>query len=300
MTELSVSIVVPTYNRKETLKQCLNALFRQTYPKPKFEILVIDDGSNDGTERVIKKLMTNAPVALRYFKQDNKGPAAARNLGIKNAQGEKILSIGDDIIASEILVEEHMKWHERYTENNVAVLGFVTWPPEIKVTPFMKYIGEEGFQFGFKLINNEEDVPYNFFYTSNISLKRDYLLKNGFFDEDFPYAAWEDIELAYRLKKKGLKIVYNKKAIAYHDHVVTQNGYCKRMEISGMSAKIFHGKYPELANPRMQYHAPLYKSFIKFSLWYFFLPFGRVVPKEILYKIYYHVLKSYFQKGYEG
>jgi len=299
MKRVPLTVIIPTYNRENILKECLNALFRQTYQLSDFEIVVIDDGSTDGTERVVKKIIPDSPVVLRYFKQENKGPAAARNVGIKNAQGNIVLFIGDDIIVIPELLKEHMKWHKSNSENNVAILGFVTWSPETKVTPFMEYIGEEGIQFGFKLINNKENVPYNFFYTSNISLKRNYLLKNGFFDEDFSYAALEDIELAYRLKKKGLKIVYNKKAIAYHNHVVTQKDYCKRMEISGRASKKFHEKHPELKSPKVQYHPPLYKSVVKSLLWYISIPFGRVIPKKFLNIVYWHMLKLFFQKGYE-
>lgn len=297
---LNISVIIPTYNRKNIIKKCLDALFRQTCANFNFEIIVIDDGSTDGTENAVKEIILNAPVTLRYLKQENKGPAAARNVGIKNAHSEIVLFIGDDIIVTETFIEEHITWQTRkYPEENIAVLGHITWYPDLKITPFMEYIGKEGVQFGFKLIKDIENVPYNFFYTSNISLKRGYLLNNGFFDEEFLHAAWEDIELAYRLTKNGLTIVYNKKAIVYHNHAVSQKGYCKRMEISGRACKIFHEKHPELKSLEVRYRFPLYKSVVKYLLWYISIPLGRVIFKEFLNKVYWHMLKLFFQKGYE-
>ena len=295
---MQLSVIIPTYNRKNSLIKCLDALFNQTYSKSNFEIIIIDDGSTDGTEEVVKSVINDSLCKLKYLKQENKGPSAARNLGIKSSSGDVVIFIGDDIIATETLLSEHAKWHKKYPEKHVAILGYITWPPDFKITPFMKYIDENGIQFGFKLINNKEDVPYNFFYTSNISLKRVYLLENGLFDEDFPYAAWEDIELSYRLKKKGLRIVYNSEAVAYHHHAFKRGDYCRRMEISGNAAKIFKEKHPEFTNFPKQYFDPFYKSFIKHLLWHLSPYFWRIIPRGYLYKVYQYILISYFQKGY--
>ena len=242
MENLSLTIIIPTYNRKEILKKCLNALFIQTYSQSNFEIIVIDDGSTDGTEGVVKEIIKSAPVGLRYFKQANKGPAAARNAGIKNAQGDIVLLIGDDIIATKTLIEEHIKWHNSNPENNVSILGFVTWSPEIKVTPFMKWLENGGPQFCYYNLRHGQEVSWHRFWTCNISLKRRFLIGNGLFDEDFPYAAYEDSELGCRLQKKGLRLFYNKLAISYHYHYTSLDDACQRMIKVGESASIFSKK----------------------------------------------------------
>ena len=193
MKDLSLTVVIPTYNRKNILKKCLNALFDQTYPQSDYEVIVVDDGSTDGTEEIVKFLINNSPCILRYFKQEHKGPAAARNLGIKNANGKIILFIGDDIIATPNLIVEHMKRHLTNPEVNIAILGYVTWSPELRITPFMRWLENGGPQFSYHELKDKEALGHGYFYTCNISLKRHFLLTHGLFDERCKYAAYEDL-----------------------------------------------------------------------------------------------------------
>jgi len=90
-------------------------------------------------------------------------------------------------------------------------------------------------------------VPFNFFYTSNISIDRE-LLASHPFDTTFPAAAWEDIELAYRLDALGLKIHYNAKAVTRHYHRMTVESFAKRQYTVGKSGAIFFRKHPELGH----------------------------------------------------
>jgi len=115
-----VSVIIPTYNRKEILERTLRTYSDQTYPKDKFEVIVIDDGSTDGTEHVVKSLVGGSNYKLRYFRQDNKGPAAARNLGINEAAGEIVLITGDDCIPDPKLIEEHVRYHDLNAGENVG------------------------------------------------------------------------------------------------------------------------------------------------------------------------------------
>ena len=238
-----LSIIIPTYNRKNSLSKCLYAFVNQV-TKMSYEVLIIDDGSTDNTDEVIKKWEKNTHFILRYFRQENRGPASARNIGIKQARGDILLFVGDDIIATPNLIEQHMLFHCKYPEENVAMLGYVTWSSEIKVTPFMYWLEHGGPQFQYYKFKHREKVKA--FWTCNISLKRSFLIKEGYFDEDFPYAAYEDTELGYRLQKKGLQIIYNKNAIAYHYHSTNIEKYCYRQKLVGKSFIILHKKYPEI------------------------------------------------------
>ena len=103
-----VSVVLATYNRKELLKECLESLFNQTYPKDRYEIIVVNDGSTDGTEEVLKEYAKKAPCIFKCFSQENKGVAAAMNLGIKNAEGDIVCFTADDCIADEKLSLIHI------------------------------------------------------------------------------------------------------------------------------------------------------------------------------------------------
>jgi GT2 family glycosyltransferase len=144
-------------------------------------------------------------------------------------------------------VEQHLRSNDSYGGNGrLAVLGYIQWAPDLRVTRFMHWIGEMGWQFGFSLIKEPMDLPFNFFYTSNISLPRQRFIECGGFDEDFREYGWEDIELSLRLKERGLKIVYNREAVAYHYHPTTLSSFCQRQIKVGYSALHFYRKHPEM------------------------------------------------------
>ena len=128
-----------------------------------------------------------------------------------------------------------------------ACLGYTGWPRGERVTAFMDYINDYGLQFGYKLIEDGDVVPFNFFYTSNISISCG-LLATVPFDTTFPAAAWEDIELAYRLDQLGLKIRYNAKAITRHHHPMTVDSFARRQYTVGKSGAIFYRKHPDLGH----------------------------------------------------
>jgi glycosyltransferase involved in cell wall biosynthesis len=106
-----VSVVIPTYNRKQILKLVLLSLFQQSYPKDKYEVVVADDGSNDGTKEQIIKLKKQTQIPIKYVYKKNKGfcPGQARNLGAKNSKGEIIIFLDDDTIAAPNLISNHVK-----------------------------------------------------------------------------------------------------------------------------------------------------------------------------------------------
>ena len=152
-----LSIIIPTFNRKDLLKLCLKALFRQRPLTKDCEIIVVDDGSTDRTEELVKSLINDSPCFLQYFRHEHKGPAAARNIGIRNAKGKVILFLGDDIIAEEHLLEEHYKFHMQAPENN-ALLGLIKWHPDLKINSFMDFLSRD-IQFGYRHIKDKEDLP---------------------------------------------------------------------------------------------------------------------------------------------
>ena len=239
----SFSVVIPTYRRADVLFRVLDALGRQESP-PDFEVVVVDDGSGDSTAERLRAYA--APYPFRPLFQRNSGPARARNRGVSEARGTHILFLGDDTAPEPPLLAVHAETHARAGGDPVAVLGYTTWPRERKVSPFLHHINEYGLQFGYGLIADPDAVPFNFFYTSNVSLPRRLLEEAGLFDTTFPHAAWEDIELAYRLSKGGMKILYRPGAVARHYHDITFSSFRRRQEKSGEAAAIFFEKHPEL------------------------------------------------------
>ena len=241
----SFSVVIPTFERPDTLLRVLEALERQAGP-PEFEVIVVDDGSRDATPARLRALSPAYP--LRFFRQENAGPAAARNRGVEESAGRSILFLGDDTVPEAGLLAVHARAQAEPRTHPVAVLGYTTWPRDRRVSPFLHHINEYGLQFGYGLIEDPESVPFNFFYTSNISLPRALLREAGLFDTTFPHAAWEDIEIAYRMVRMGMKIVYRPEAVARHHHDITFESFRRRQEKAGEAAAIFYEKHPELGD----------------------------------------------------
>ena len=242
----SASVVIPTFNRLETLRLVLEAVGRQERPWPlDLETVVVDDGSTDGTWEWLRETRPHGVVALR---QRNSGPAAARNRGVEAASGEVVLFLGDDTVPQAGWLAHHLEGHRVLgADGGVAVVGYTSFPPELD-SPFSRWINEFGAQFGYLLIEDAGEVPFNFFYTSNVSLPRERFLALGGFREDFPAAAWEDIEFAYRALGSGLRMVYRPPARTVHLHEVDAASFCRRQRVAGRSAVIFSVLHPELGS----------------------------------------------------
>lgn len=236
------SVVIPTYNRLDMLVRVLDALDAQT-DAPPFEVIVVNDGSTDDTDRAM-----SSRKGITFRTQPNSGPGRARNHGVSLARGRYVLFIGDDTVPEPRFLAEHARVH-RETGNDrlAACLGYTGWPRGERVTAFMDYINDYGLQFGYKLIQHGTVVPFNFFYTSNISIDRT-LLGPEPFDTTFPSAAWEDIELAFRLDREGLEIHYNERAVTRHHHPMTIDSFARRQYTVGKSGAIFYEKHPELGH----------------------------------------------------
>jgi GT2 family glycosyltransferase len=230
MHESNVSIIIPTYNRKDVLMKTLEAYSCQSARNDILEILVIDDGSIDGTGRAVSERMPTYPITLRVISKANRGPAAARNLGMHEAHAEIVLFGDDDIFPARNMVEQHLAWHRKYPGDSVGVLGYVTWDPALLPTPFMRWLGEFGPLFNFGLVSKGE-VDFTYFYSCNVSLKPSFLRSRRIlFDEDFRGAAYEDTELGYRLQQNGFRLLYNPDAIGYHHKTMSFADACRRAD----------------------------------------------------------------------
>lgn len=246
---MDLSVVIPTYNRLDMLLRVLDSLGAQV-DAPSFEVVVVNDGSRDATAKTVEREIEAGrwKYPLTFRSQENGGPGRARNHGVTLASGRFVIFIGDDTVPESRFLAEHWRVHvESQFDPMIACLGYTGWPTGERVTAFMDYINDFGLQFGYKLIKDGETIPYNFFYTSNISIDRELLTAHPF-DTTFPSAAWEDIELAYRLDAKGLKIRYNARAVTRHHHPMTIDTFARRQYTVGKSGAIFYRKHPELGH----------------------------------------------------
>ncbi|NWF98111.1 MAG: glycosyltransferase family 2 protein [Nitrospirae bacterium] len=232
-----LSVILCTYNRANYLKMVLDSILHQTFPTDMFEIVIIDDGSVDDTKKVVESFKSSLPIF--YFYQNNAGLASARNHGIYASNGDILLFLDDDDIASPSLFEEHIKTHRKYQEENVAVLHYTTWDSGMLVTPLMHFVTEVGcFLFSYPHIKHGEFLDYTYFWGGRTSCKRSFLLEHGVFNPIFKFGC-EDIELGYRLSKQGLKVFYNSKAISRMIRPITFDDFCNRLMKQGKSQYIF-------------------------------------------------------------
>src|ERR1700742_1132248 len=114
----SLSVVIPTYNRKDLVAKALDGYLLQSSPQFIHELMVVDDGSTDGTETVVREFARLSPFPIRYLHQPNQGPAAARNLGTREAGSDLVLFSDSDIIPERDLVEQHLAWHRMNPHDN--------------------------------------------------------------------------------------------------------------------------------------------------------------------------------------
>lgn len=234
-----ISAVIPTHNRLEKLKKTLASAEKQTLAKERFEVLVVDDGSSDGTREFMEKVFSSNKICWRYFFLEHGGPAKARNFGIEKSEGEVVFFCGDDTLWDERLMEWHFNHHQ---ESQSALLGLALWDETEPVSDFMRYLAPAGPQFHYNTIRNRSDAGFDHFYTCNISLKKKWLAQEQF-DSRFTLAAFEDIEMGLRLEKRGLKIAYQPEAKVYHSHYFQEETFGQRMENLGRSLVIFVEKY---------------------------------------------------------
>lgn len=221
-----------TYNRKFLLERALAALFEQDLPPDQYEIVLVDDGSTDGTGDYVRTLAP--PCHFTYVHQENSGLAHGRNQGIRRARGEIVLFIDDDIVASPQLLAEHVKTHEQHPDQ--VVRGWVNHIDDLENITGPRF--------------NMQDFSTAFFWTSNVSARRKHLVQAGMFDEDFTEYGWEDLELGMRLKSLGLGMKYNKEAIVYHYksrwNMDDVGKMCRQAQAKARMAVIFVDKCPTL------------------------------------------------------
>ncbi len=241
----TASVIIPTFNRWKTLQETLSALERQTWPN--FEVLIVDDGSTDGTSERLGQWRGRGQgnIDFKNFHQQNLKPGQARNHGLRYATGDIVIFIGDDTIPDPNFVESHMTRHNEMGEA-CAVLGFTDWHRErMQVTPFLEFINTDGPQFGYGHFQDGDDVPFSCFYTSNISIPRT-ILGDEPFHPAFDFVNWEDVELGYRLSLRGLRIIYNSGARTRHLHPMDMVAFFKRQKQIGEKMRVILGLHPEL------------------------------------------------------
>jgi glycosyltransferase involved in cell wall biosynthesis len=226
-----ISVIIPCFNNLETLPRILDRLLKE---KVNSEIIVVDNGSSDGSREYLRKRV-EVQKNLIFFTEEKRGAGAARNKGAESATSFLLLFWGGDILPADNLLKVHVAAHKKNNDLKAGCLGFVTWAPELPPTPFMVFLEHGGPQNAFGEIAGKEEVdPKKYFYGSNISLKKELFVTAGGFDvEHFNGYGWEDSELGLRLAKMGFRLFYEPQARGFHWHRSSLKDIQKRMSIIG-------------------------------------------------------------------
>ena len=195
--------MVPTRNRAQRLAGLLHALREQTLPPERFEVIVVDDGSSDGSPDVVEREARSGPLAIRLLRLSGTGPAIARNAGWRRAEADLIAFTDDDCEPCRTWLEKAVRVADR--DSGVIVQGPTLPIPrerDLLDGPFART----------KLI--QEQGPW--FQTCNIVYPRSLLEKLGGFDERFPEALGEDTDLGWRALEMGVRAEFAAGAIVYH------------------------------------------------------------------------------------
>lgn len=210
-----VTVVIPTFNRLDVLPDTLAALEQQDVQKGFFEVLIIDDGSTDKTWSFLGQYAASSNLPLNLRRQTSLGPAAARNWGIEQGQGELVLFLDADIIAEKGLVRKHWQRFEGQRQKRCGWMGRIK--PHEKVDRWQTYrwnefaLEEEG--------GPTRPISWTRYRTPNSSWPINVLRDAGGFDARFLVA--EDRELAYRLAQTGAEFYYDPSILASHCHLLS-------------------------------------------------------------------------------
>lgn len=298
---MKVSVIIPTYRRPEILERVFNSLcYQKGVEYEEYEIIIIGDGLDEPASLPFIENNTS-PVNIKYFRQENSGPASARNFGVKQSQFSILLFLGDDMIASPFLLQEHIKFHSDHVKE--ACLGKIEHSKENQKATNLELFSMSGAQFKFPLQDGEVDFWH--FYTGNISLMREDFLSLGGFMESFPGAGWEDIEFGYRFNKRS-KIMYLSSAVVVHHHPLTFVSFIERQRRLGCDVHYLLEYHPELDSyfkiKDYPFHRMLKRllvsNLIKKAILFLYSFINRLEYSQFVY-YYLRILRyQYFYTGY--
>jgi glycosyltransferase involved in cell wall biosynthesis len=223
---MKLSVIVATFNRKRELQDLLASLETQMLPPFQFEVIIVDDGSSDGTNLLVEKTAKQAPFTIKYFYQQNKGPGKARNLGMERASGDVLIFIDSDcILPPEYLSTVHRAFEEQkidaYGGPDRTAENFPAWDKAVNytMTSFMTTGGLRGSS-GAKLARY---YPRSF----NMGFKRALYKKIGEFGSIYQYG--EDIEFSHRILESGARVEYLPDAYVYHRRRASVRAFAKQV-----------------------------------------------------------------------
>lgn len=245
-----VTVIIPTYNRKESLRCTLDSLSQQTLTTDRYEVIVVDDGSSDGTKAIANQQF---PFSMRYLCQENQGATVARNQGAAKSQGDILVFIDDDVTVSpqalEVLAEACSQ------RSKVLVMGVLISHSKDVPSVYTKVILASSVES--HADNGEAFIHFTECNTELLSVKR-----NDFFDLGMMqdptrgrgWPNWDDVDFGYRAHLNGFRLLQSPKAIGKHwDFSLTNaaTAYHRWQRASKAAVLLFH------THPGLQPYIPM-------------------------------------------
>jgi len=241
---LAASIVVATYQRAPAVRRLLEALCAQTCDPATFEVIIVADGSTDGTRELIDGF--EAPFALRGTWQENAGRAAASNRAIALSRADLLIILDDDMVAEPGLVAAHIAAHPDGAERR-----FVMGPAPIALpagpSPFLRYMATTRNEHYARLAEPGHVFHVRDLYSANASVRRDVLVGIGGFDEAYRTYGGEDVDLALRLHEAGVVFGFSPEAAAVEGYEKTFRELAADMVQEGRNAVRLAIEHPQAA-----------------------------------------------------
>lgn len=224
-----ISVLLATHDRHELLTTCLEGFCNQTLRD--FEVVVVDDGSPTAeTEALFDRFASR--LTLRWVRIEHSGRSAAKNLALLLARADLVLWFDDDDIPDPDLLEQHVRAHELHPGEATAILGHTRWAEELELTPLMHYLTDiDRLLFAYPSLTAGQRLDWRGFWEGRISSKRALHVNHGLHDQRLAYSI--DVEMAWRLARQGLEVVYLPDARSSMARPVSLEAFCRRSEAKG-------------------------------------------------------------------
>lgn len=210
-----ISVIIPTFNRAGSIGDTLQALADQTLERERYEVIIVDDGSQDATKEVVSSFAAQQPTFnLRYERHEvNRYRAAACNTGARAARGTFVVFTDDDIRPVPEWIAAHLERH-RSENREVSVTGMVLYPLVWERRSNWVRFGNDNYRTSLYYERRNELLPPNRFAGGNSSLRRETFFRVGGFNESIRRA--EDVTMGCQLVEAGVPLLCEPKALVYH------------------------------------------------------------------------------------
>lgn len=237
---MHLSIVIPTFNRSRLLVRTIPQLMAQrTADDVSYEVLFVSNGSTDSSAEILQEAAKQNPNRLKFFSiEPTGGPSAPRNRGIREATGDVVIILDDDVLPDADLVQRYAEFHQTHPEPHHAALGVAYVPKSLQDDPMSMF-----HTFPYHEVEGLERLGCEHFWTCNVSIKRSFMLECGMFDESFLY--YEDILCGHRLMRHGMHLHFLPEARGQHLHQLEPTGIAKKGHFTGFWLYPFVEAIPE-------------------------------------------------------